>query len=110
MKSSRTNITLSSPVTMAMILADGNPGALTMLLTYAGSTDPMDAMMTMLHMDDLNMRGDQIWSAFKFADRSTEKMVELMQKRDPEMIEAVNRECAHGPGERVFSGASFKRR
>lgn len=53
-----------SPFDMMIKMSEGNPGAITALAELA-KNDPMDmaGMMLILHLDDMGMRGSQIWVA-----------------------------------------------
>jgi hypothetical protein len=111
MKSTRKSLALESNLaSMANILADGNIGAFTLLLTMARDGDLMDTTLTFLGIDDLNMRGEQVWVAFKHCNNDLPTFINAINKRDQVMIDAVNEQVISPPGERAFSGASFKRR
>ena len=93
-------------------LAEGNPGALSvlgrMLKGEAGSS-LLDAIL----LDDMNIRGTQIWIAFKdFAKEDFAAFVAAIRARSPEMVEAVNAEGRAGNHDwlAVTDGASFGKR
>ena len=76
-------------------LSEGNPGALTVLMALLKrqDTDP-PGLITMLDLDDMGMRGSQIWVAYKdHCGHDIEKLVELCRSRDQDMIDTVNRMC-----------------
>ena len=74
-------------------LSEGNPGAVT-VLTEIVKVNPTFGIMELLHFDDMNMRGSQIWVAYKdYCGCDIEKLREAIKARDTEMIEVVNREC-----------------
>lgn len=108
-QSTRQSLTLMSSTFDAItMLSEGNVGAMTLLMHMLGD-DPLDGMMDLLTIDDLNMRGEQIYVASKqYPD--IEAFRDALRKRDQGMIDAVNAACPREPGERVFTGASFKRR
>lgn len=77
-----------------VLLAEGNPGALRVLMELL----QMDGgLFSILHLDDMNIRGTQIWVAFKdFAKEDMARFVEAIRKRDPELVRVVNEEGARG--------------
>lgn len=115
-KSSRTNLTVGGD--QVTVLADGHLGA-TILLMETRRTDPMEFMVgTALHIDDMNMRGEQIYQAFKWActqapqaEAAGPYFIAAIRRRDPEMVAWVNRTCTDvKPGEiAVEGGASYAR-
>jgi hypothetical protein len=112
-KSTRTSLQISSTFDMVMKLAEGNVGCLTLLLQLArddAETDPtgMDTILFLLCLDDLNMRGEQIYVAHAECDDAP-KFRERIMARDPDLIEVINTKCPRDSGEQAFSGASFKR-
>ena len=75
-------------------MCEGNPGTLNVLMYYA--QDFVENMTVILGFDDMNMRGSQIWVAYKdFAGEDFEKLAEAVKRRDPELVAVVNRECAN---------------
>lgn len=88
-------------------LSEGNPGGLT-VLTQILKKDPLDGIMRFLDLDDMNMRGPQIWVGYKdHCGQDIDKFITAVKNRDPDMIQTVNKQC----GDRhtaVISGASFK--
>jgi len=71
--------------------------------------------MILLSLDDMNMRGSQIWVGYKgHCGEDIEKFVQCINDRDSNMVEVVNKECYHpeieydGYDEKaVTNGASF---
>jgi hypothetical protein len=115
-KSSRTSLKVDGE--QVTLLADGHLGA-TILLMETQRTDPMEFMIgTALHLDDMNMRGEQIYQAFKWActqapeaEAAGPYFIAAIKRRDPEMVAWVNRMCPDvKPGEiAVESGAAYAR-
>jgi len=114
-KSTRTSIKVDSSQVEA--LADLHLGAFSLLMTMQ-SADPMGFMIaTALHIDDMNMRGEQIWQAFRWActkapdgDAAGPFFVAAINRRDPEMVAYVNQALPLPAGEvAVVSGASHAR-
>lgn len=91
---------------IVITMAEGNPGALSVLMQLI--QHPKANTLDILNFDDMNMRGPQIWIAYK--DHCGEDMallVELIRKRDLALISTVN---AQYPKEKAVSyGGSFKR-
>lgn len=105
---SREPINLSDNITAVIVkMSEGNPGALSVLMQLIQRDDPA-ATMTVLSLDDMNMRGPQIWVGFKdHCGSDIEVFAKAIQDREEEMIATVNansgvEECA------VTSGASFE--
>lgn len=77
---------------LAIKMSEGNPGALTVLchLMERG----MEGLMNILALDDMNMRGPQIWVAFKdFAGQDLNVLIGALQDRSQEMVDKVNSVC-----------------
>lgn len=85
----RKQLDLSGSVTDAMLtMAEGNVGALTVLQKLIKA----DALFAALHLDDMNMRGPQIWVAYKdHCDGDLEVFINHIKARDDAMIETVNK-------------------
>lgn len=95
-------------------MSEGNPGALTVLMELLKRDDP-GALMVLLSLDDMNMRGSQIWVGYKdHSGSDIERFARCITDRDADMVATVNAECFHpdldieGYKEKaVSSGASF---
>lgn len=95
-----------SSMDVVTIMSEGNPGALRVLIELL-SSGPM-GMFDVLSLDDMNMRGPQVWVAYKdFAGEELPKLLGAIKKRDPELVAVVNRH--HGPEVAVTNGASWNR-
>lgn len=58
-------ITLEDSFLEAMTkMSDGNPGALTVLMEMC-KDDPVEGLMTILHLDSQHIYGSQIWIQYK---------------------------------------------
>lgn len=95
--------------TMELIIqmAEGNPGAVTALCALMKDDDM--ALMRILDLDDMGMRGSQIWVAYKdHCGGDIEKFRKALVERDPVMVETVNASRGHAPGtpRAVTGGAS----
>lgn len=86
----RKEITLNtSTMDVAVIMAEGNPGALNVIIELL-KRGP-DGIIYLLHLDDMNIRGSQIWIAFKYYCRhSVAELIECIVNRDEKMIDKVN--------------------
>lgn len=92
-----------------MKMTDGNPGAI-VGLTSMLKADKTGGML-LLGLDDMNIRGSQIWEAYKYLyHEDGEKFAKAVSKRDPKMVDFINQELASAGGEKaVTGGASFDR-
>jgi hypothetical protein len=93
---------------LLMTMSEGNPGALRVLSEML--TDPI-GFMQVLSLDDMNIRGTQIWVGYKdYCGEDILKFRECVKTRDPGMVEAINNEGRAGNHTwmAVTSGASFK--
>lgn len=92
-----------------MKMTDGNPGAI-VGLTSMLKADKTGGML-LLGLDDMNIRGSQIWEAYKYLyHEDGEKFAKAVSKRDPKMVDFINQELASVGGEKaVTGGASFDR-
>lgn len=94
-------------------MSEGNPGAITVLGWCLKEEGQMNFMMgTLLDLDDMNIRGSQIWIAFKdYCGENLDSFIELVKKRDPNMVDMVNQASLKGwtgtQSKAVTSGASY---
>jgi hypothetical protein len=88
-------------------MSEGNPGAATVLGQMM--SDGPFGLMSVLHLDDMNIRGSQIWVGFKdYCGQKMDKFLECLKSRDPGMVEKINEQCASEGHIAVQSGASFR--
>jgi len=74
-----------------MIMAEGNSGAAQAIGELMKSEQ---GIIDMFHLDDMNMRGSQIWVAYKnYCDYNVKKLAKCIRARDEEMIKKVNDLC-----------------
>lgn len=74
-------------------MSEGNPGAVSVLVEMAKAKG-VDVLWLILGLDDMNIRGSQIWVGFK--DRCGGDLgvfEQAIKDRDPEMVAAINRAC-----------------
>jgi len=94
----------------AMCMSEGNPGALSVLLQLMELDADGAGLMAILHLDDMNIRGSQIWIAYKdHCDQNIEVLAEKIRNRDKEMIATVNRKSGPDYPIAVEHGASYER-
>lgn len=103
----REPISLSdSTMDMVIAMSEGNPGGLSVLMDMLKSDDPAAPMMV-LSLDDMNIRGTQIWLGYK--DHCGSDMAVFLQAikdRDPAMVATINEQSGIKE-QAVTSGASF---
>ena len=106
----RKEISLSStPLDIMFIMSEGNPGAATVLSKII-ETLTVDGIMTVLSLDDMNIRGTQIWIGYKdFCHENLNEFIGAIKNRSIQMVDVINKEGLKGNHEAmaVVSGASF---
>lgn len=96
------------PTDVIFKLSEGNPGAVNVLMQLF--QDGPTGFLNILCLDDMNMRGPQIWVAFKdFAGEDLETLKEGLKSRSQDMVDKVNEECGADGEFAVTSGASYGR-
>lgn len=93
---SRKPIELDDSVMDVLVkMAEGNPGAVT-VMTQILEHEKDKGPLRLLSLDDMNIRGSQIWVGFKdHCESKIEVFVKAIKDRDPAMVETINRECFH---------------
>ena len=82
-----------SVLDMLLLMSEGNPGAMTVLSRIMNKCDA--GAMSVFDLDDMNIRGAQIWVAFKYVcNEDLNMLCEKLKKRDPSMVEAINKEMS----------------
>jgi hypothetical protein len=93
-----------------MAMSEGNPGAANVLMELMNNYS--SGFMLILNLDDMNIRGPQIWVGYKdHCNCDLKKFSDCIRHRDDLMIEAINKEMSRDPSfnwKAVHSGASFK--
>lgn len=88
-------------------MSEGNQGAISVMMMIL-EKEPMRGIFDILSMDDMNIRGPQIWLAFKdFAGQDLDKMLKAVRERDPQMVTIININFPNQVA--VTNGASFHR-
>jgi hypothetical protein len=96
---------------LIMQMSQGNIGAVSVLVKLFEDVDPMTALPDVLHLDDMNMRGPQIWVGYNdYCGQNIEEFRKCLRNRDASMVEKVNSMCCYRPGAQraVTHGASFE--
>lgn len=94
---------------LVMLMSEGNPGAIR-VLTDLMANNKDEAISLILCLDDMNVRGSQIWVGWKdFADMNNGVFIKAIKDRDSDMVDKINEQCAYSGELAVISGASFKR-
>lgn len=76
-------------------LSGGNPGALNVLIQILKSGQSADAIILMLSLDDMRVRGSSVWVGYKdFAGEDINVFIAAIRERDPEMLAVINSERA----------------
>jgi hypothetical protein len=89
-------------------MSEGNPGAMSVIAQILES-QPTIGFMTVLGLDDMNIRGSQIWIGYKdYCEQDLARFVTCIQNRDLAMINIINAEGLRGNHEHkaVQGGAS----
>lgn len=72
--------------------------------------DPVMGFMELLHIDDMGMRGPDIWIGYKdHCNSDLAAFRRAIVERDPAMVAAINQHRGRGPGRApvVVHGTSF---
>jgi hypothetical protein len=98
-----------STMDMLHAMSEGNPGGLTVMLRMI-QADPEFGLITIMHLDDMNIRGPQIWVGFKdHCKEDLPKFVQAIKDRDPAMVATINKECESYGHRATTHAASFER-
>lgn len=107
----RKNINLHMNIqTVIMEMSEGNPGAVS-VLTQILTNHPM-GFASILSLDDMNIRGSQIWVGYKdHCKENLQIFIDCITKRDKEMVDTINdyNKLSGNKEICVTSGASFER-
>lgn len=90
-------------------MSEGVPGAIVGLSALL-KADKTGGML-LLGLDDMNIRGSQVWEAYKYLyHENAERFADAVSKRDAKMVDFINQEMASvGEEKAVTGGASFDR-
>jgi hypothetical protein len=91
----RTKVNITDTRELVAEMSEGNPGALSVLVRLLKER-PLDGPFVILHMDDMNIRGTQIWLAYKdHCGQDINALADAVTRRDPELVATVNRESGY---------------
>jgi hypothetical protein len=77
-------------------MAEGNPGGLTVMMKLL-ENDPIVGLAHILHLNDMNIRGTQIWVGYKDHCKSDlQVFIQAIKDRDEAMIDTINKNCIYG--------------
>jgi hypothetical protein len=91
-----------------VLMSEGNPGALNVLMKILHE-DYVVGFVNILSLDDMNIRGTQIWVGYKdYCGEKLDSFIEAIRTRDQEMVDVINKEGRRGnhTAKAVTSGAS----
>ncbi len=90
-------------------ISEGNSGAITAITEIVKSEK--NGLMFLLNLDDMNIRGSQVWKAYDgLYNKNGKRFAEAITKRDQKMVDFINEELASvGEEKAVTGGASFDR-
>lgn len=89
----RPKLKIDSDREIFLIMAEGNPGAISVLGQLA--QDPM-GLLYILDLDDMGMRGSQIWVAWRdHCKCDLDAFKKALHDRDPAMVATVNASRGH---------------
>lgn len=79
-----------------MKMAEGNPGAITVMMNIMKIAG-QDGVFYLLHLDDMNIRGTQIWIGYKdYCGEDINKFIECIKGRDKKMVDCINKQGRMG--------------
>jgi len=79
-------------------MSEGNPGAVTVLSQMLKGDD----LLLLLHLDDMNIRGSQIWVGYKdHCHQDIELFKACIKSRDVEMVNTINNSGGVSPENRA---------
>ena len=72
-------------------MSDGNPGAIRVMADILNKYE-QEGLMFLLDLDDMNIRGSQIWIGFNdYCNEDLGKFVACIKDRDRSMVNEINR-------------------
>lgn len=99
---------LDSLMDVMVKMSEGVPGAISVLLSIM-KEQPETGFINILSLDDMNIRGTQIWIGFKdHCGEDIIRFLDCIKHRSPEMVATINNEGLRGNHKEkaVTSGAS----
>lgn len=99
-----------SAIDILTMMSEGLPGGIVVLTRLM---EDSRGIHNILDLDDMNIRGTQIWIGFKdYCGEDIAKFEKAIKERDPQMIDTINRVGLSGNHKHkaVTHGASFGER
>lgn len=91
-------------------IGEDNIGAINILKNITASKGDNQLLETLFDLDDMNIRGEQIWVGFTYhCERDLDVFIEKVRARDPAMVETINNIMGKEPSapKAITFGASF---
>lgn len=80
-----------SLIDVMVLMSEGNPGAVTVLAQIMEKQGTA-GYLTLLFMDDMNLRGSRIWLAYKdHCGENIDTLIQAVKVRDLDMVATVNK-------------------
>lgn len=85
-----------NPMDILTTMAEGNPGAINVLLEIFKTEELIAGLSLVLKLDEMNMRGPQIWVGYKdHCGCDIDTFKQAVVYGDQAMVDKVNSECFH---------------
>lgn len=105
---SEDNLNGMSVTELIVLMAEGNAGATVAMGEIMKADVGELGYVDILYLDDMNIRGAQIWICYKdFCNCDVKNFLTRIQARDPAMIHFVNNHRGHEGHKAVTNGASY---
>ena len=80
------------------VMCEGNPGGLSVLMGAFHKLEPVENIAFLMHLEDMNIRGSQIWVGYKdYCNCNLNDFIEKVSQRDASMVEIINKEHSYDP-------------
>jgi hypothetical protein len=105
----REKIVLSDELIDIMVkMSEGNHGAVEVLTSLVRLNDRPGLLVMLLDLDDMNIRGSQIWVGFKdHCNSDIAWFKRAILARDPDMVDTINAACGSCSEKAVVWGGSL---
>lgn len=102
----RKKVQLNMTMTDVLIqMSESNPGAISVMVQLLKKDE--NNFMFILSLDDMNIRGEQIWVGYKdYCKENIDTFIEAIKTRDKKMVDVINKECKRYIA--VTSGGSWE--
>ena len=102
-----------TPMDIILKMSERNPGGLNVVMSILDLPPEdvdhfMGPMGLLLDLDDMNIRGSQIWLAYKdHCKEDLPTLVKAIRDRDPQMVKTIN-DLSSGEEVAVTAGGSYR--